>query len=121
MIELTLTLASSADVALVNGIHQGVIPFEVSAQKAPGIGDFALGGFKSLKTKFLSRRTDGSTERRRTIVIGLFTGTAGRASPYRIFKFFKSGDIPFHDNLHINRFEIRFRSRLRLRKNLISP
>jgi hypothetical protein len=99
MIELALTLASTADIAFVNRIHQGVIPFEVSAQEAPGIGDFAFGGLKSLETKFLSGRTDGSAERRRAVVIGLFTSPAGGASPDRIFKFFKSGDIPFHDNL----------------------
>ena len=99
MIELALTLAPSADVAFVNGIHQGIIPFEVSAQEASGIRNFALGGFKPFKTKFFSRRTDGSTERRRTVVIGFLAGPAGRASPYRVFKFFKSGDIPFHDNL----------------------
>jgi hypothetical protein len=115
MIELALTLASATDVALVNGIHQVVIPFEVSAQETSCIGNFALGGLKSLETKFLSGRTDGSAERRRAIVIGLFTSPAGCTSPDRIFKFFKSGDIPFHDNLHINKFKIRFRSRLRLR------
>jgi hypothetical protein len=99
MIELALTLASATDIAFVNGIHQGVIPFEVSAQEASGIGDFAFGGLKSLETKFLPGRTNGSAERRRTIVIGLFTSPAGRTSPDRIVKFFKSGDIPFHDNL----------------------
>jgi hypothetical protein len=107
MIELALTLASTADIAFVNRIHQGVIPFEVSAQEAPGIGDFALRRLKALKTKFLSGRTDGSAERRRAIIIGLFTSPAGRASPDRIFKFFKSGDIPFHDNLLFDKFEIR--------------
>jgi hypothetical protein len=100
MIELTLTLASTADIALVNGIHQSIIPFEVSAQETSGIGDFAFGGLKSLKTKFLSSRTDGRAERRRTVVIGLLASPAGSASPDRILKFFKSGDIPFHDNLH---------------------
>jgi hypothetical protein len=99
MIELALTLASTTDVALVNGIHQGVIPLEVSAQETSCIGDLAFGGLKSLETKFLSRRTDGSTERRRAIIVSLFTGPAGGASPDRVFKFFKSGDIPFHDNL----------------------
>jgi hypothetical protein len=101
MIELALALASAADIAFVNGIHQGVIPFEVSAQESPGIGDLAFGGLKSLETEFLSGRTDGGTERRRAIVIGLFTSPAGRASPDRILKIFKSGDIPFHDNLLI--------------------
>jgi hypothetical protein len=99
MIELTLTLASAADIALIDRIHQGVIPFEVSAQEASGIGDFTFGGLKSLKTEFLSSRTDGSAERRRAVVVGLFTSSAGRASPDRILKIFKSGDIPFHDNL----------------------
>jgi hypothetical protein len=102
MIELALTLTSATDVALVNGIHQGIIPFEVSAQEAPGIGDLAFGGLKSLETEFLSRRADGSAERRRAIVIGLFTSPAGRASPDRVLEFFKSGDIPFHDNLLYN-------------------
>jgi hypothetical protein len=101
MIELALTLASATDVALVNGIHQGIIPLELSAQEASCIGDLAFGRFKSLETKFLSGRTDGSAERRRAIVIGLFTSPAGCTSPDRIFKFFKSGDIPFHDNLLI--------------------
>jgi hypothetical protein len=101
MIELALTLASATDVALVNSIHQGVTPFKVSAQEAPGKGDLAFGRLESLKTKFLSGRTDGSAERRRAIVIGLFTSPAGCTSPDCIFKFFKSGDIPFHDNLLI--------------------
>jgi hypothetical protein len=120
MIELALTLASAADIAFINGIYQGIIPFQVSAQEASGKGDFPFGGFESLETEFFSGRTNGSAERRWAIVISLFAGPAGRASPYRVFKFFKSGDIPFHDNLHINKFEIRFRSRLRLRNNLIS-
>jgi hypothetical protein len=99
MIELALALASTTDIASVNGIHQCIIPFEVSAQEASGVGDFAFGGFKSLKTKFFSSRADGTAERRRAIVISLLAGSTGRASPDSIFKFFKSGDIPFHDNL----------------------
>jgi hypothetical protein len=101
MIELALTLASATDIAFINGIHQGIIPFEVSAQEASGIGDFAFGGFKSLETKFFSGRANGTAEGRWAIVISLFTSPAGRASPDNIFKFIKSGDIPFHDNLLI--------------------
>jgi len=65
MIELALTLASAADIAFVNRIHQGVIPFKVSAQEASGIGDLAFGRLESLKTEFFSGRTDGGAERRR--------------------------------------------------------
>jgi hypothetical protein len=107
MIELALTLASATDITSVNGIYQGIIPFQVSAQEASGKGDFPFGGFKSLETKFFSGRTNGSAERRWAIVIRLFASPAGRASPDRVFKFFKSRDIPFHDNLLFCKSEIR--------------
>jgi hypothetical protein len=100
MIELALTLASAADIAFVNRIHQRIIPFQISAQEASGISNFAFGGLKSFETKFFSRRTDGGAERRGTVVVGLLTSPAGRTSPDGIFKFFKGGDIPFHVNLH---------------------
>jgi hypothetical protein len=96
-----LTLASTTDITSVNGIYQGIIPFQVSAQEASGKGDFPFGGFESLEPEFFSGRTNGSAERRRAIVISLLTSPAGGASPDRIFKIFKSGDIPFHVNLLI--------------------